>query len=123
MSDFLISPAYAQAAGGAGGGMSGLYQLLPYALVFVIFYFMMIRPQQLKQKKLKESLKNMRRGDRIVTAGGIIGVVRKATPEMDEIDVEIAPNVSVKVLRSTISTVLSSVEKPANDTGANAGKA
>lgn len=103
--------------------MSGLYQLLPYALVFVIFYFMMIRPQQLKQKKLKESLKNMRRGDRIVTAGGIIGVVRKATPEMDEIDVEIAPNVSVKVLRSTISTVLSSVEKPANDTGANAGKA
>ncbi|MCH4090292.1 preprotein translocase subunit YajC [Acetobacter sp.] len=123
MSDFLISPAYAQAAGGAGGGLGGMYQLLPYALVFVIFYFMMIRPQQQKQKKLKESLQNMRRGDRIVTSGGIIGVVRKASPEMDEIDVEIAPNVTVKVLRSTVSTVLSSVEKPANDTGASVGKA
>ncbi|MFT8718669.1 preprotein translocase subunit YajC [Acetobacter sp.] len=117
MTDFLISPAYAQSAGAAGSA-SGMLQLLPYALVFIIFYFLMIRPQQQKQKKHKENLANLRRGDKIVTAGGIVGVVRKAAPEMDEIEVEIAPNVSVRVLRGTVLTVLSSVEKPANDTGA-----
>ncbi|NHN88203.1 preprotein translocase subunit YajC [Acetobacter conturbans] len=117
MSDFLISPAYAQSAAPAGG-MSSIVQFLPYVLVFVIFYFLMIRPQQTKQKKLKEKLASLRRGDRVVTAGGILGVVRKASPEMDEIEVEIAPTVSVRVLRSTLSTVVASDTKPANDTEA-----
>jgi preprotein translocase subunit YajC len=93
-----------------------MIQFLPYVLVFGIFYLLMIRPQQQKQKKLKESLTKLRRGDKVLTAGGIVGLVRKAAPDNDEIEVEIAPNVSVRVLRSTLSTVLSSAETPANDT-------
>lgn len=115
MSDFLISPAYAQSTGG-GGGASSLIQFLPYVLVFGIFYFLMIRPQQQKQKQLRESLSKLRRGDRVLTAGGIIGIVRKADDEASEIELEIAPNVRVQVMRSTITSVLTSSDKAANDT-------
>lgn len=115
MPDFLISPAYAQSAGGMSA--SSLVQFLPYVFVFAIFYFLMIRPQQQKQKLLRESLANLRRGDRVLTSGGIIGIVRKADAGADEIEIEIAPNVSVKVMRSTVGSVLSSAAKPANDAG------
>ncbi|NHO31237.1 preprotein translocase subunit YajC [Acetobacter fallax] len=116
MPDFLISPAYAQTAGGIGGGLSSVVQFLPYVLVFGIFYFLMIRPQQQKQKQLRESLNKLRRGDRVLTAGGIIGVVRKSDPDSAEIELEIAPNVRVQVMRSTITSILNSTEKAANDT-------
>ena len=71
----LISPAFAQAAGADGGGM--LMQLAPLLLIFVVFYFLLIRPQQKKMKAHRELVSNLRRGDRIVTAGGIIGTVAK----------------------------------------------
>ncbi|MBV1838764.1 preprotein translocase subunit YajC [Acetobacter estunensis] len=114
MIDLLISPAHAQSAG-AAGATSGLLAFLPYIAIFAIFYFLMIRPQQQKQKKLKEELAQLRRGDRVLTAGGIIGVVRKVVPEGDEVDLEIASGVVVRVLRSTITAVLTAAGKPAND--------
>jgi preprotein translocase subunit YajC len=103
----LISTAYAQ-----GTGLSGLFdnqstmlQFLPLVLIFVVFYFLLIRPQQRKAKEHRATLDAVRRGDRVVTGGGIIGtVVRVDSPE--EVTVDIADGVRVRVVRSTISTVL-----------------
>ncbi len=114
MSNFLIPAAYAQSAGGSGG-VSGLMSFLPFVAVFAIMYFLLIRPQQQRQKQLKSELKSLRRGDRIVTAGGVVGVVQRTKEESSEVEVEIAPNVRVMVMRETISTVLTSTAKPAND--------
>ena len=99
----LISTAYAQ-----GTGMfdqNALIQFLPLILIFVVFYFLLIRPQQRKTKDHKTMLDALRRGDRIVTGGGIIGTVARVdSPE--EITVDIADGVRVRVLRSTITSVL-----------------
>jgi len=104
----FVSPAYAQAAGGgAGGGLEA--SLLPLVLIFVVFYFLLIRPQQKKMKQHKAMLENIRRGDKIVTGGGIIGTVTKVA-EQGELTVEIAPEVKVKVDRNMVSTVLSKTE-------------
>jgi preprotein translocase subunit YajC len=100
----LISPAYAQGTGVMD--QSALVQFLPLILIFVVFYFLLIRPQQKKQKEHRAMLEAVRRGDRVVTGGGILGTVSKVvSPE--EVEVDLAPNVRVRVLRSTISTVLS----------------
>ncbi len=115
----LISPAYAQtAAGPAGGGM--LIQLLPLILIFVVFYFLLIRPQQKKMKQHREMLANIRRGDRIVTGGGIVGRVARVEGD-DELIVEIAPETKVRVRRSTVSEVISRSE-PATATGGDEKK-
>src|ERR1700722_13346551 len=98
----FVSPAFAQAAGSTQDTLTSF--ILPMALIFVVFYFFMIRPQQQKQKEMKKMLEALRRGDRVVTAGGIIGTVVKS--ENDECQVEIADNVRVRVLRNTITTVL-----------------
>jgi preprotein translocase subunit YajC len=99
----LISTAYAQ-----GTGMfdqNALIQFLPLILIFVVFYFLLIRPQQRKAKDHKTMLDALRRGDRIVTGGGIIGTVARVdSPE--EITVDIADGVRVRVLRNTITSVL-----------------
>ena len=101
----LISPAYAQATGTGFTEPSALIQFLPLALIFVVFYFLLIRPQQRKAKDQKAMLGAVRRGDRVVTGGGIIGTVaRVENPE--EVTVDIADGVRVRVLRSTISSVL-----------------
>ena len=100
----LISPAYAQATGGLD--QSALVQFLPLVLIFVVFYFLLTRPQQKKQKDHRATLDAIRRGDRVVTGGGILGTVSKVVSP-DEVEVDLAPNVRVRVLRSTISTVLS----------------
>ncbi len=108
----LVTPAYAQAAaGGAGGGFLG--SLVPLVLIFVIFYFLLIRPQQKRVKEHKNMIDNLRRNDRVVTGGGIVGKVTKVG-EGDEVEVEIAKDVKVKVYRSTITSVLSKNE-PAKD--------
>ena len=113
--NWLITPAYAQAAGGTGAGpMAGLVQFAPIILIFIVFYFLFFRPQQQKQKETKAMLAALRRGDRVVTAGGILAVVQRVKEGTDEIEVDIAPNVRVTVLRDTITTVLKA--KPANDT-------
>ncbi|MGE0257897.1 MAG: preprotein translocase subunit YajC [Alphaproteobacteria bacterium] len=84
---------------------NALIQFLPLVLIFVVFYFLLIRPQQKKQKEHRAMLEALRRGDRIVTGGGFYGTVAKVvSPE--EVEVDLAPNVRVRVLRSTITSVL-----------------
>ncbi len=102
----FVSPAYAQAAGGDAGG--GVMAFLPLVLIFVVFYFLLIRPQQKRMKQHKEMLGNIRRGDRVVTNGGIIGQVIKTGD--DELTLEIAENVRVKVMRAMVSDVVAKTE-------------
>jgi preprotein translocase subunit YajC len=99
----LISTAYAQGTGLLD--QSALIQFLPLVLIFIVFYFLLIRPQQKKAKDQRSMLDALRRGDRVVTGGGILGTVSKVvSPE--EVEVDIASGVRVKVLRSTITTIL-----------------
>jgi preprotein translocase subunit YajC len=103
----LISTAYAQGTGLSGifDNQSTMLQFLPLVLIFVVFYFLLIRPQQRKAKDHRTTLDAIRRGDRVVTGGGIIGtVVRVDSP--DEVSVDIADGVRVRVVRSTITSVL-----------------
>lgn len=108
----FISDAFAQGAGGSAGG--GIGAILPLLAIFVIFYFLLIRPQQKRMKEHQNMLSSVRRGDRVVTGGGIIGTVTKA--DDDTLTVEIAPDIKVEVRRSLIAEVLSKNE-PANDGG------
>jgi preprotein translocase subunit YajC len=104
----LISPAYAQDAAGLLGGAM---QFLPLVLIFGVFYFLLIRPQQQRQKEMKTMLGALKRGDRVVTGGGILGTVQRVRD--NEVEVEIAPNLRVTVLRDTITSVVKPT--PAND--------
>lgn len=105
--NFFSTPAYAQdAAGGMLGSLAGVSQFLPIVLIFIVFYFLLIRPQQQRQKTLKAMVSALKRGDRVVTAGGILAVVQRVRDGSDEIEVEIAPNVRVQVIRDTITTVV-----------------
>lgn len=118
----FISPAYAQAAGAAApGGMGAIMQFAPLVLIFIVFYFLLIRPQQKKAKEHRALLSNLRRGDRVVTGGGIVGTVTRVVDKDDEISVEIAEGVRVKVLRSTVTAVLSKPE-PVSSKGSKAAK-
>ncbi len=107
----FISPAFAQAA--EPSAPNAFLQLAPLIFVFVIFYFLLIRPQQQARKKHVEMVSNVRRGDVVVTAGGIVGKVTKVL-EGDEIMVELADNVTVKVIKQTLTDVRSK-SQPAND--------
>jgi preprotein translocase subunit YajC len=104
----LISSAYAQAAGGAPAGFD-LISLMPLVLIFVVFYFLLIRPQQKKMKAHRELIAALKRGDKVLTAGGIIGTVVKVE-EDHTLLVEIAKDIRVRVARGTISELLN---KPA----------
>ncbi|QIK40997.1 preprotein translocase subunit YajC [Pontivivens nitratireducens] len=106
----FVTPAYAQAAGGAGAGIA---QFLPIILIFGIVYLLMIRPQQKRVKEHKAMVEALRRGDMVVTQGGLIGKVSKVK-EDDEIEVELAENVKVRVVKATVAQVLSKTE-PAKD--------
>jgi preprotein translocase subunit YajC len=108
----FVSPAYAQAA--AGGGGSGFEAFLPLILIFGVFYVLLIRPQQKKMKEHKATLSAIRRGDKVVTGGGIVGTVTKVIDDL-EITVEIADGVKVRVQRGLISTVLSKTEPVKGD--------
>jgi preprotein translocase subunit YajC len=107
----FVTPAYAQAAG--AGGVGALGSFLPLILIFAIMYFLLIRPQQKKMKQHQAMVAGLRRGDQVVTAGGVIGKVTKVK-EAGEIEIEIAKDVKVRVIQSTISQVLNKTE-PAND--------
>lgn len=100
----LISPAYAQAGDPTGGLMS----LAPLVLIFVVFYFILIRPQQKKAKEHREMLGVLKRGDRVVTGGGMLATVIRVSPESDEVIVEISknPQVRVTVAKGTIASVM-----------------
>ncbi len=107
----LTTSAYAQDITGALGGAT---QFLPLVLIFVVFYFLLIRPQQQRQKEQKQMLSALKRGDRVVTGGGILGVVTRVPVTTEdgkpapssEIEVEIAPNIRVTVMRDTITSVI-----------------
>lgn len=117
----FISPAYAQAAA-APGAEAGLMQFAPLVLIFIVFYFLLIRPQQKRMKAHKEMLSAVSRGDRVVTNGGIVGVVQKVQEGDNELTVEIADGVKVTVMRDMIAAVTSKTKPvsdqatPANDT-------
>ena len=98
----FVTPAYAQA--GAPGGADMLVQFLPFVLIFVIMYFLIIRPQRLKAKRHQEMIANVRRGETIVTSGGLIGKVAKVVDE-SEIQLDLAENVRVRVARGMIAEV------------------
>jgi preprotein translocase subunit YajC len=98
----LISPAFAQAASGGAGGLSSL---LPFVLIFVVFYFFLIRPQQKRAKDHREMVNNLKRGDKVITSGGLVGSVAKATEGQDTIEVEIAKDVKVTVMRTMIADI------------------
>jgi preprotein translocase subunit YajC len=116
----FISPAFAQSFGGIPQDQLTSF-VLPMALIFVVFYFFMIKPQQNKAKQTKAMLDALRRGDRVVTAGGILGTIAKVDGDQ-EVTVEIAENVRVRVLRSTITNVLSKTEPVAAKKESDADK-
>jgi len=89
--------------------MEAFVQFVPLILIFVIMYFLLIRPQQKKLKEHKAMVEALRRGDQVVTQGGLIGKVAKGK-DNDEIEVELAEGVKVRVVRSTIAQVLSKTE-------------
>jgi preprotein translocase subunit YajC len=112
----LIPQAHAQAAGAAAdsSGLAAVVQLAPLLLIFVAFYFLMIRPQQRRMKTLQASLAGVKKGDSVVTAGGLIGKVTRV--EDTTVEVELAPNVKVKVVKATLAEVTPlGGAKPAND--------
>lgn len=98
----LISPAYAQSAGPFGS--DAFVQIVPILLMFVIFYFLLFRPQQDKAKKHREMVANIKRGDRVVTAGGLIGKVARVKDDA-VIEVEIAEGVKIEVARAYVVEV------------------
>ena len=104
----FVTPAYAQASPLGDGNV--LVQMLPFILIFVIMWFLIIRPQQRRVKAHQEMVKNVRRGDTVVTSGGIIGKVSKVLEDSADIEVEIADNVKVKVARAMIAEVRSKSE-------------
>jgi len=112
----FASPAYAQAAGAApaDGTMAAITSFAPLLFIFVIFYFLLIRPQQKKMKEHRHQVDAIKRNDMIVTAGGIVAKVTKV--EEQEVEAEIAANVRVKIVKGTIAEVRTAGSgKPAND--------
>ncbi len=110
----FITSAHAQDLGGLGATFAQYSQFLPIVLIFGVFYFLLIRPQQTAQKKLKARLASLRRGDKVVTGGGLVGIVQKVKEGSNEVEIELAPNVRVIAVRETINTVIEPVA--ANDT-------
>lgn len=102
----FVTPAYAQAAGGAG---SAFTSFIPLILIFGIMYFLLIRPQQKKLKNHQAMVEAVRRGDQVITQGGIVGKVSKVK-EDGEVEVEIADGVKVRVIKSTLASVVSKTE-------------
>ena len=112
----LISPAFAQSTSIMGGGENPLTSfLVPMVLVFVIFYFLMLRPQQKRAKEHQELVKNLRRGDTVVTSGGLVGKVTKLVDD-EQVEVEIADGVRVRQVRAMVSGVRAKGE-PVKDEG------
>jgi len=111
----FATPALAQTTGApADSGLASLISIAPLFLVFIAFYFLMIRPQQKRMKALQDSVNAVKRGDEVTTAGGIVGKVTKVDDRI--VEVEIAPNVRVRVVKSTLAGITpAGGAKPAND--------
>jgi len=111
----FVTPAFAQI--GPFGGDNMLVQLLPFVLVFVVMYFLILRPQHNLQTQHTELVKNLRRGDTVITSGGLVGKVTKVVDD-DQIEVEIADGVRVRQMRSMVSGVRAKGE-PVKDEGSS----
>ena len=98
----LISPAYAQSP--FGGGTDMVTSLLPFVLIFVIMYFLILRPQQKRVKQHAEMVKNVRKGDTVITSGGMVGRVTKVVDD-DQLEIEIADGVRIRQVRAMVSEV------------------
>ncbi|MDF7776924.1 preprotein translocase subunit YajC [Sphingomonas sp. AOB5] len=111
----FISPAFAQTTGAAAGGstLGGIVGLAPMLLLFVAFYFLMIRPQQKRMKALQNAVAAVKKGDSVITAGGLMGKVTKV--EETVVEIELATNVKVRAVKSTLAEVQPLGSKPAND--------
>ncbi|ALR19191.1 MULTISPECIES: preprotein translocase subunit YajC [Sphingobium] len=110
----LITPAFAQTAGGQASGASMLVQMLPLVLIFVVFWFLLIRPQQKRMKDHKTKIEAVKKGDQVVTGGGLVGKVVRVDDVY--VDVELAPGMKVKAVKGTLSDVVDPMTaKPAND--------
>jgi len=104
----MFDLAYAMGTGGGGGQGGGLGAFLPLIIIFAIFYFLLIRPQQKKAKQHKQVLASLKKGDRVVSSGGLHGVITGLTDEL--VTMEISPKVRVKVSRGSIAGVVRRVE-------------
>jgi len=113
----FISPAYAQGASMFGGSDNMLVSLLPFVLIFVIMYFLILRPQQKRQKAHADMVKNVRRGDTVVTSGGLVGKVTKVVDD-EVVEVEVAEDVRVRQMRSMLADVRAKGE-PVKEDGAS----
>jgi preprotein translocase subunit YajC len=111
----LITPAYAQ---GFGGGNDMIMSLLPFVLIFVIMYFLILRPQQRRVKQHQEMVKNLRRGDTVITSGGIVGKVTKVV-DNDQVEIEISDGVRVRQMRGMVSEVRAKGEPVKDESGSN----
>ena len=114
----LISPAFAQSAGGGGDFTS----LLPFVLIFVVFYFFLIRPQQKRAKEHREMVSQLRRGDKVITSGGLVGTVTKSVDDQETVEVEIAKDVKVNIMRTMIADKRSKDDKAKKANTAEAPK-
>ena len=112
----FVTPAFAQ--GSPLGGDSLMIQLLPFVLIFVIMYFLILRPQQKRAKDHTELVKNLRRGDTVITTGGLVGKVTKVVDD-DQIEVEIADGVRVRQVRSMVSGVRAKGEPVKDEAGSS----
>ena len=109
----LMTMVQAAPAGQSSGTTAFLVQMFPLLIIFVIFYFLILRPQSQRAKQHQSTIMAVKKGDEVVTGGGIRGRVTKVTD--DEAEVEIAQGVKIRVVKSTISQVLTASAKPAND--------
>lgn len=116
----FISPAFAQSAAPAGGAGDFFIQLVPLFLIIAIMYFLVLRPQQQRVKAHQQMVSAVKRGDIVVTGGGIIGKVVKVL-ENDEVMVEIADEVRIRVVKTTIADVRSKSEPVASDSKSKSG--
>jgi preprotein translocase subunit YajC len=113
----FISPAFAQAPSFLGGGDNMLVSLLPFILIFVIMYFLILRPQQKRQKQHADMVKNVRRGDTVITSGGLVGKVTKVIDD-EQVEIELAEDVKVRQMRSMLADVRAKGE-PVKEEGAS----
>ena len=110
----FIPPAFAQTAGGQASGAGILVQMAPLVLIFIVFYFLLIRPEQKKMKEHKAKIDAVKKGDQVVTGGGLVGKVARVDDHY--VEVELAPGMKVKAVKATLTDVIDPLSaKPAND--------
>ena len=108
-----ISPNFLIATAAPSAGASFFVQMAPLLLIFVVFYFLLIRPQNRKMKEHRAQIESIKKGDKVVTGGGLIGKVTKV--DEGEVEIELAPSVKVRAIKSTLTGVIDPTAKPAND--------